>query len=403
MNTKIRRWLNKILLALHQVLEMGLHIERRFEPFFRPALNRLTREPTARLLQFLINFRRPNYGLALAEEKIFPWEEQALDDIIDLMADQMRGHFKPGGYERGGNTKTHGLVRATVTVREDLPEHLRHGVFATQRSYPAYIRYSGPGPDVPADIRDVGFSSMAIKIMDVPGEKLMDEEKFTQDMMGVCTPTFVTPDVRENAKLQYWSLIDMPIYYFLNPLDSHILDFLMQALWNETQFNPLGHRYFSCVPYLLGEGQAMMYSFAPKTKVPTRIPGVPFGSPSFNYLRENMIKTLDEKDVEFDLLIQVQTDPHRMPIENAAVRWPEKLSPFIPAATIHIPKQKFNSPAQFEFTKRFKINPWHCLPAHRPLGNQSRARRRMYDELSKFRQEMNKTTHLEPNGSEVFE
>ena len=315
----------------------------------------------------------------------------------------MRGHFKPGSYERGGNTKTHGLVRATVTVREDLPEHLRHGVFATQRSYPAYVRYSGPGPDVPADIRDVGFSSMAIKIMDVPGEKLMDEEKFTQDMMGVCTPTFVTPDVRENAKLQYWSLIDMPIYYFLNPFDSHIRDFLMQALWNETQFNPLGHRYFSCVPYLLGEGQAMMYSFAPKTKVPTHIPGVPFGSPSFNYLRENMIKTLDEKDVEFDLLIQIQTDAHQMPIENAAVRWPEKLSPFIPAATIHIPKQKFDSPAQFEFTKRFKINPWHCLPEHRPLGNQSRARKRMYDELSKFRQEMNNTSHIEPTGNEMFE
>jgi len=403
MNLQKRQRIRKFLRALHIMLEAGLHVERRFEPFFRPALNRLTREPAARLLQFLINFRRPNYGLALAEEKIFPWEEQALDDIIDLMADQMRGHFKPGNYERGGNTKTHGLVRATVTVREDLPEHLRHGVFATQRSYPAYVRYSGPGPDVPADIRDVGFSSMAIKIMDVPGEKLMDEEKFTQDMMGVCTPTFVTPDVKENAKLQYWSLVDMPIYYFLNPFDSHIRDFLMQALWNETQFNPLGHRYFSCVPYLLGEGQAMMYSFAPKTKVPTSIPGIPFGSPSFNYLRENMIKTLDEKDVEFDLLIQVQTDPHRMPIENAAVRWPEKLSPFIPAATIHIPKHKFNSPAQFEFTKRFKINPWHCLPEHRPLGNQSRARKRMYDELSKFRQEMNNTSHIEPSGDEVFE
>ncbi len=393
----------RILKFIHRILLKLLHIERRLEPWFRPLMNRLFREPSARVVQFLINLWRKDEGLQLAEETIEPDEEQNLNEIIDLMADQMRGHFKPGGYERGGNTKTHGIVRATVTIRDDLPEHCRKGVFATPRSYPAYVRFSGPGPDVPADIEDVGFVSMAVKLMDVPGKKLMDEERFTQDFITVCTPTFVTPNTLENAKLQQWSLDGMPIYYFLNPIDSHLLDFPMQSLWNETQYNPLGQRYWSCVPYLLGEGQAMMYSFAPKTTVDTKIPGLPFGTPPLNYLRENMIKTLTRKDVEFDLMIQLQTDPHRMPIENAAVRWPETLSPFIPAATVHIPKQKFGSDAQFEFAKRLKMNPWHCLPEHRPLGNQSRARLRMYYELSKFRQEMNQTTHLEPTGDEVFD
>jgi hypothetical protein len=49
------------------------------------------------------------------------------------------------------------------------------------------------------------------------------------------------------------------------------------------------------------------------------------------------------------------------------------------------------------------MNPWHCLPEHRPLGNQSQARLRMYYELSNFRQQMNQTTHLESTGNEVFE
>ena len=355
-------------------------------------------------MQYLINFRRPDEGLGLAEEKHYPYEGESLDAIIALMADQMRGHFKPARFERGGNTKTHGLVRGTVTIRDDLPEHMRHGIFATQRSYPVYIRYSGPGPEEPPDIREIGFGSMAIKLMDVPGPKLMEEEeKSTQDMMAVTTPTFVTPDTRANARLQYWSLLDLAIFYALNPLDSHVLDFIMQGLWGETQYNPLGQRYWSCVPYLLGEGQAMMYSFVPKTKVVTKIPGLPFGKVSPNYLRENMIKTLDQHDVEFDLFVQVQTDAHRMPIETAAVRWPESVSPFIPAATIHIPSQEFNSPAQFEFTRQLKINPWHCLPEHRPLGNQNRARRRMYQELSNFRQKENDIPHVEPDGSEVFD
>jgi len=394
--------MNKLLITIHRVMVRLLEVERRLEPFFRRRLNYMLREPSARLLQFLINFRRTDYGLKIAEEKSFPWEEESLDGIIQLMTDQMRGHFKPGRYERGGNTKTHGLVRATVTVREDLPERMRHGIFAEQRSFPAYIRFSGPGPEVPPDIQDVGFGSMAMKLMDVPGPKIMDDEKFTQDLICVCTPTFVTPDTKSNALLQDWSLRDMPLYYFLNPLNSHLRDFLMQSLWNETQYNPLGQRYWSCVPYLLGEGQAMMYSFAPKSKVDTDIPGVPFGKVPDNYLRDNMAKTLARKDVEFDLLVQLQTDPHRMPIENAAVRWPEELSPFIPAATIRIPRQSFDYPAQFAFTRQMTINPWHCLHQHRPLGNQSRARRRMYDELSRLRLEQNQTSHVEPSGDEVF-
>ena len=394
----------RILKIIHQILLELLYIERRLEPWFRPQWNYLFREPSARIIQFFINRQRKDEGLQLAEEKNDPDEEESLDKIIDLMADQMRGRFKPGRYERGGNTKTHGVLHATVTIRDDLPKHCRKGIFANPRSYPAYVRYSGPGPNVPSDIQDVGFMSMAVKLMGVPGEKLMDEEKFTQDFITTSGgQTFVTPDTRENAKLQCWSLVDMTLYYFLNPKDSHLLDFFMQSLWNQTQYNPLGQRYWSCVPYLLGEGQAMQYSFVPKTEVDKKIPGLPFGTVPFNYLRENLITTLNKKDVEFDLMIQLQTDPHLMPIENGAVRWPEKLSPFIPAATVHIPKQQYDHDKMADFTKRLKMNPWHCLTEHRPLGNLNRARFRMYYELSKFRQEMNQTTHLEPTGDEVFD
>lgn len=393
----------RILNFIHRILVELLHIERRLEPWFRPQWNYLFREPSARIIQFLINRKRKDEGLQPAEEKIDPDEEESLDKIVDLMADQMRGRFKPGAYERGGNTKTHGIVRATVTIGDDLPEYCRKGIFANPASYPAYVRYSGPGPDIPADINDVGFMSMAVKLMGVPGKKLMEEEKFTQDFITTSGgQTFVTPDTRENAKLQYWSLVDMTLYYFLNPKDTHLLDFFMQSLWNQTQYNPLGQNYWSCVPYLLGEGQAMQYSFVPKTKVDKKIPGLPFGKVPFNYLRDNLITTLDKKDVEFDLMIQIQTDPHLMPIENGAVRWPEKLSPLIPAATVHIPKQHYNHEALSEFAKRLKMNPWHCLPEHRPLGNLNRARFRMYFDLSKFRQEMNQTTHLEPTGDEGF-
>jgi hypothetical protein len=73
------------------------------------------------------------------------------------------------------------------------------------------------------------------------------------------------------------------------------------------------------------------------------------------------VQRLAGQDAGFDLLVQVQTDPHRMPIENASVRWPERLSPFVPVATVHIPRQNLYTPVNMEFTKRLSMNPWHCI------------------------------------------
>jgi hypothetical protein len=115
-----------------------------------------------------------------------------------------------------------------------------------------------------------------------------------------------------------------------------------------------------------------------------------------------MVATLNERDVEFDILLQLQTDPFLMPIENNAVLWPTKLSPRVPAAVLRIPKQRFDSPEQLAFARVLSYNPWHCVPEHRPLGNQSRARKRMYSELSRFRQSMNGVEHHEPTGDEHF-
>jgi hypothetical protein len=116
-----------------------------------------------------------------------------------------------------------------------------------------------------------------------------------------------------------------------------------------------------------------------------------------------MAATLAERDVEFDICLQLQTDPFRMPIENNAVLWPTKLSPRVGVAVLRIPRQRFDSDEQLAFARVLSYNPWHSLPAHRPLGNQGRARRRMYSELSRVRQGMNEVEHYEPAGDERFD
>ena len=391
----IRNWLSDASTAF-------VHLERRFDPFFRPAFDALLRDTIARVATALINASRPKEGLALAEERPLPDEEGCVDSIIESFTQQMRLLWTPGRFERGGNTKTHGIVRAEFVVHDNLPARLRHGIYAQPRSYPAWVRFSGPGPYITPDIDDVGFMSISIKLMQVPGPKLMNDEKFTQDMFGVSTPTFVTPHVRANAQLQKESVKNAQIFYFVNLHRHHVLDLIMQSLWIKTQSGPFEAPYFSCVPYLLGEGQAMQYSVWPKSNRRTRIPRLPFRPPD-DYLRDSMVSTLTNEDVELDIRLQLQTDPHLMPLENNAVLWPEELSPRISAATLRIPRQKFDSPSQLNFAKRLSYNPWHAIAEHRPLGNQSRARRRMYSALANLRQSMNATQHYEPTGDEVFE
>jgi hypothetical protein len=310
-----------------------LHVERRFDPWIRPAFDALLRDWAASLTTALINIQRTNEGLKIAEEKLFPGEEEFLDSIVSSFEKQMRDLWKPGGFERGGNTKTHGIVRGEFIVHDDLPAEFRHGIYAKGQTFPAWVRFSGPGPYITPDIDDVGFMSISIKLMGVPGPKLMEGEKFTLDMFGVSPPTFVTPDTKANAQLQKESLKNAQIYYFLNFKRSHVLDLIMQSLWIKTQSSPFEAPYFSCVPYLLGEGRAMQYSVWPKTKKRTPIPRLPFRPPD-DYLRLAMVASLSQGDVEFDIRMQLQTDSHLMPIENNAVLWPEKLSPRVSVATL---------------------------------------------------------------------
>ena len=379
-----------------------VQFERRFDPILRPLFDATLRDPIARFVTSLMNARRQRDDLQLAQEKIQPGEELYLQSIIDSFRQQMHGLWQPGRFERGGNTKTHGIVRGEFIVHSGLPSNLRHGIFAEPRVFPAWVRFSGPGPYITPDIDDVGFMSISVKLMQVPGPKLMDDEKFTQDMFGISTPTFVTPNVEANAQLQLESVKNAQIFYFANLKHSHLLDLIMQGLWIKTQTSPLEAPYFSCVPYLLGEGQAMEYSFWPTSNDRTPIPRLPLRPPD-DYLRQALAAALAQRDVELEMRVQVQTDAHLMPIENAGILWPERLSPRIPVATLRLPRQSSDYMAQLAFARRLCYNPWHCVPEHRPLGNQSRARRQMYAALAELRQSMNAVPHYEPTGDEVLD
>src|SRR6266487_2750255 len=375
-------------------------LERRLEFLYRPQFDRWARPPLFALLQTMQNAlrRRHEERRQLAEERMLPDEERHTRAIIDELAKFTRETWLPGSAQRFGNTKTLGVARGDFQVLPGLPANLSRGVFAEPRTYRAWVRFSGPGPYAPPDLEDLGQCSVGIKLMGVPGPKLMDDERATQDLILVSPASFVTPNVRENAELQRWVRAKAPLVYFVNPFDSHLLHVAMQLLYSPVHANPLEVQYYSNVPFLLGEGQAVQYSLKPRSPARSRIPA----RPAENYLRDAMVRTLGGGDWTFDFMVQVQTDPHRMPVEDATVKWPERLSRYVPVARLRLPAQTFDSDAQLAFADVLRYNPWHSLPEHRPLGNSNRARRQMYRELASLRQSMNNVEHVEPTGDESF-
>jgi hypothetical protein len=383
---------------INDLLTRVLWATRRIDPFIRPSIDLLVRPWLQWLVQWLLVRRLPAQPTRLAQERPLPDETEIAADIIADMGEFLRREYPPGQVLRAGNTKTYGLVRGELEVLGDLPDRCRHGLFATPARYRTWVRLAGPGPLAPSDMHDNAIMSIGIKVLGVPGEKIWDDERQTQDFLGISAPTFTTPDVRENLKLQREIFNRTPLMYFLRPGNTHWSDLIMQGLYAKTAASPLQVNFWSCVPYLLGEGQAMQYRFVvrpfPFLQVPLR--------PRPDYLREAMVKTLADREVVFDMFVQLQTDPQRMPIEHAGVVWPDQLSVPVRAAVLRLHRQSFDSPEQRAFVDNLSFNPWHALPEHRPLGNQNRARQAIYGQLSRLRQSMNGTPHIEPTGLEEF-
>ena len=373
-------------------------LEHRFDPYFRDAFNWVFQRPIVEVTQLLLRILHRNPETRLCQEIPVPGEEAITTGIKDAMSRYTEREYQGRIAERAGNTKTYGVVRGEFRVLDNIPPNYKHGIFAEPKTYPAWIRFGGPGPASPPDIADSGILSIGIKLMGVPGEKLLDDEKATQDFTGISCPTFTTPNIIENLKLQKLIYARTPVFYFIKPFDSHFCDMMMQGIYARMNRSPLEVRYWSCVPYLLGEGQAMKYSVTPCSNRKTKIPW----NPPDDWLRQSLAMTLSNTDAEFDFSIQLQTNAKRMPIEDASIEWPERLSQFVTVAKIVIPKQEFRSSAQDKFARELSFNPWHCIAEHRPLGNQNRARYLIYSELSRLRQAMNKEPHIEPTGDERF-
>lgn len=325
-------------------------------------------------------------------EQLAPNEQALTEDIQTAILAGMQKDAGTFPVTRDVHAKHHGCVKSFVEVNNAaLPPQLRVGVFAHNQAYPGWIRFSNgqghPKPDADGDVRGFG-----LKLMGVPGLKLLEEERNeqTQDFLMINTPDFFIDDLRT-----YASFIEatgkgglgLAAFAVTHPT----IMYKIYKIFNQKMANPLETDFYSSTPYKLGN-TVVKYRVKPCNTGLTPYPA----SPSPDFLRENMGRSLSQQDSCFTFMVQLQKDPRSMPLENATVHWDENLSPWLPVATIKIPRQTFDTPAQQGFCENLSFTPWHSLPEHKPLGAPNRVRKSVYEMVSKFRHHANNVPRKEP-------
>ncbi len=337
-------------------------------------------------------------------------EDRGIDAIVSGIRDAIGGHFQQGRRpaRRDAHAYDNGCVRAIFRVDPDLPADFEQGIFVRGREYPAWIRFSNGNSEArPRWLFDA--RGMAIKLMGVAGDKLLDDEKHTQDFVLISHSVFFVDDLeRYKATLEaflrggYWDQY-VSSFLKLRPRERWLA---LRANANFTA-NPLSQRYWSMTPYRLGSEPgrkfAVKYSAKPRFRRSRNFLSrhiSRFGR-SFS-LKNEMSKTLAGNEVWFDFYVQRYVDA-RTPIEDTTVEWSEKIAPLKHIATIIVPIQEIMSPEQARFCENLSFSPWHGLPEHRPLGLVNRVRKVAYRAISDLRHQLNRVQPAEPTGNETFD
>jgi hypothetical protein len=313
-------------------------------------------------------------------------QQQLTDAIVTASLAAQR---QTGADMRQIHAKSHGLVWAEFIVEPNLPAELQAGLFQSVQTYPAWVRFSNGGaPEKAGHLkadREPDVRGIAIKVMNVPGPKFLDDETETQDFAMSNFPTFFAPNLQDYADLFRARGGGLPPAR-MKELGPSMARF--QKIAGQPVGNPLLIQYWSMAPFRCGTTIVKMSVRPPMPETP------PLSLPeSPHYLREAMTESLAKQDMQFDFLVQKFVDETTTPMENLMQEWRSEDSAYIKVATLRIPQQDFNLEARHHLDAGMFFTPWHTIAAHEPIGEVNLARKKLYSEVAKQRRE-NLAKHL---------
>lgn len=246
---------------------------------------------------------------------------------------------------RQQHAKGQGFLRGELTVYDDLPNHLRQGMFATPRTYPIIVRLSTALGDIRSD-RIRLPRGMAIKVLGVSGPKaLPTDNSANQDILLVNHKSYFSDAAAYLSAQRIVFELEPRVPDFLLRISGLlargliklsnctgiVIPMILNAIGNSGN-NILGESFYSEGAIRFGDYVAKLCA-APISESVLKFRGQPSFRDDSSVLN-SVVEFFKKNSGEYELRAQLCTDLQRTPVEDASIDWPEEISPHQPLAEL---------------------------------------------------------------------
>ena len=337
-----------------------------------------------------------------------PETVQQLNSAFDTILERTAEDY--GHAVRSVHAKSHGVLEGELTVDAGLPPELAQGLFATPGTHKVLMRLSTNAGDILPDAISLP-RGLAMKVFDVPGERLAGSEGAAQDFIMINGKVFTattaekflgnlkmlakTTDRLEGTK-KVVSAALRGVRHAFEAVGAEA-PAAVNALGGAPNVEPLGETYYSATPFRYGDYIAK-FSLKPVAAAMTSLTGSLVaieGRP--DAIREQVQREMRDMDAQWEFRVQLCRDLDAQPVEDSTVPWDETQAPFVKVGTVRAAAQdSWDAARVARIDEQTRFSVWTGLAAHRPLGNVNRARRDTYRHSADFRARVNGCPYHEP-------
>lgn len=298
--------------------------------------------------------------------------ERHAQAVRDMVAMQKRKDER-FGTGRALHRQAVAALRGELRVLDDLPAHLRHGLFARPGVHEVWARLSNGAMDRQSSRRP-DIRGVAMRVFGVDGESALGGRIDHQDLSLINQVAFAFPDSRHffglvlaagrsPAALLAWMFKTFGLVGGLQRLKR------LAATAGKPFSGFATETFGSTLPLCCGPAAVKLRLVPAGGHVPR--PG------ASDDWAADLTAQAALAPLRYRLQLQCFVDEARTPIEDASVEWPESVAPFVDVAELVLQPPSTDA-AFIAQVEAGTFDPWQALAAHRPLGEVMRARKAAY-------------------------
>ena len=320
-------------------------------------------------------------------------------------------------HTRDAHAKGYCALKAKFEILDNIPKEYAQGLYSKSGIHDAVIRFSNGASRVSPD-RKLGLAQgLAIKVFDVPGEKLApgEEDSTTFDFNLINHPVFFCNRIEDYAYISKLFL-ELPEYAEKGARGRAKLAFNWLTNYGSSLPSKESFKTFKALNgfTMIEPKNTLLYDFHSQGVVRhgdymAKIRVTPTAASTKKITRRDLdvdakqeairpliIEEIREHDYQFDVQIQLCRNLKKQPIEEITTEWKESDAPFVTVATLTIPCQDVPDDGNFEIMENLSFTPFRCLAENRPIGNLQQSRLKAYQIASETRHKLNDVKRQEP-------